>query len=313
MGAPGPLYNATDATNNTNAVAYMNSDIPAASFSGPGPFTLTFQWMCMGGSVPAEGGARLIYSVNSGANWFEVPTIYNGSNSVNTASVNLNSLAGFVPGTTPIRFGFRWFNFIGSGTHNDPPMIVDNMQVTAPSQQVNTITTTGIQPSSVCAGSTVQITFTSTGTFNPGNVYTAQLSDASGSFSNPVNIGTLPSTANAGTINAVIPPGTPPGTGYQVQILSSDPAVTGSAGSVTLTVLPAVTPSLTLNTNPPLPVCTGQPVTVVSSVNGGGPTPTFAWTVNGLPQPGNSSSFTLSNPQNGDVVAVTVTSSDPCA
>ncbi|MCX7650374.1 MAG: T9SS type A sorting domain-containing protein [Flavobacteriales bacterium] len=313
MGAPGPLYNATDATNNTNAVAYMNSDIPAASFSGPGPFTLTFQWMCMGGSVAAEGGARLIYSVNSGANWFEVPTIYNGSNSVNTASVILNSLAGFVPGTTPIRFGFRWFNFIGSGTHNDPPMIVDNMQVSAPSQQVNTITTTGIQPSSVCAGSTVQITFTSTGTFNPGNVYTAQLSDASGSFSNPVNIGTLSSTANAGTINAVIPPGTPPGTGYQVQILSSDPAVTGSAGSVTLTVLPAVTPSLTLNTNPPLPVCTGQPVTVVSSVNGGGPTPTFSWTVNGLPQPGNSSSFTLSNPQNGDVVAVTMTSSDPCA
>lgn len=313
LGAPGPLYNATDATNNTNAVAYMNSDIPAGAFTGPGPFTLTFQWMCMGGTVPTEGGARLIYSTNSGANWIELPTIYNGSNSVNTASINLSTLPGFTPGTTPIRFGFRWFNSIGSGTHLDPPMIVDNMQVTAPAQQPNTITTTSIQPAAVCAGSTVQVSFTSTGTFNAGNVFTAQLSDASGSFASPVTIGTLSSTANSGTINATIPPGTPPGTGYQIQIISSDPAVTGSAGNVTLTVQPSATPTISLVTSPSMPVCAGQPITVTATFTGGGNSPVFAWTINGQPQPNTGSSLTIPNPLDGDVVQVTMTSSDPCA
>lgn len=313
LGAPGPLYNATDATNNSNIVAYMNADIPASSFTGSGPFTLTFQWMCQGGTVPTEGGARLIYSVNSGATWFEVPTIYNGSSSVNTASINLGTLTGFVAGTTPIRFGFRWFNSIGSGTHLDPPMIVDNMQVTAPASQPNTISTTSVQPLTVCPGATVQVGFTSTGTFNPGNVYTAQLSNASGSFSSPVNIGTLNSTANSGTITCTIPPGTPAGSGYQIRVVASDPATTGSSGSITLTVLPAVTPSVTLSTTPPMPVCAGTPLTVVANVSGGGTTPTFAWTLNGLSYPGTGSSITISNPQSGDVVGVTVTSSDPCA
>jgi hypothetical protein len=313
LGAPGPLYNATDATNNTNVVAYMNSDIPAGAFSGPGPFTLTFQWMCMGGTVPSEGGAKLIYSTNSGLNWFELPTIYNGSSSVNTASINLSTLPGFTPGTTPIRFGFRWFNSIGSGTHLDPPMIVDNMQVTAPAQQQNTITTTAIQPASVCAGGTVQVSFTSTGTFNAGNVYTAQLSDASGSFASPVNVGTLSSTANSGIIIATIPPGTPPGSGYQIQIISSDPAVTGASGSITITVQPSVTPTVSLTTSPSMPVCAGQPLTINASFTGGGNTPAFAWTINGQAQPTTGSVLTVANPQDGDIVQVTMTSSDPCA
>lgn len=50
---------------------------------------------------------------------------------------------------------------------------------------------------------------------NAGNVYTVQLSNASGSFSSPVNIGTLASTATSGTIAALIPAGTVSGTGYK--------------------------------------------------------------------------------------------------
>lgn len=99
----------------------------------------------------------------------------------------------------------------------------------------NTITTGAVStpPFSVdCATSASgTVAFTSTGTFNAGNIYTAQLSDASGSFASPTNIGTLSSTGNSGTISITIPANTAAGTGYQIQIVASSPATTGSAST----------------------------------------------------------------------------------
>lgn len=77
-------------------------------------------------------------------------------------------------------------------------------------------------------GAPVTVPFTSIGTFNPGNIYTAWLSDATGSFAAPTNIGTLASTANSGNIAATIPAGTPSGTMYRIRVDASDPATTGS-------------------------------------------------------------------------------------
>lgn len=75
------------------------------------------------------------------------------------------------------------------------------------------------------------VAFTSDGTFNSGNTYTAQLSDASGSFSSPIDIGTFTSTANSGSINITIPSGTPTGSGYRIRIVSNNPFATGSESS----------------------------------------------------------------------------------
>jgi hypothetical protein len=80
-------------------------------------------------------------------------------------------------------------------------------------------------PNSSCTISQFSIPFTISGTYNAGNVFTAQLSDKFGDFSNPINLGTLTSTA-AGTITAQVPYGTPYGTGYQIRIISSNPAIT---------------------------------------------------------------------------------------
>ena len=57
-----------------------------------------------------------------------------------------------------------------------------------------TISTGVIAGSPFCVGASVSVPFTITGTFTAGNVFTAQLSDASGSFASPVAIGTLTST-----------------------------------------------------------------------------------------------------------------------
>lgn len=89
-----------------------------------------------------------------------------------------------------------------------------------------------------CSGPTSDngsVDYTATGTFNPGNTYTVQLSDASGSFSNPVNIGTLSSTGS-GNITFTIPSGTTTGSGYLIQIVSDDPSITStSIGPFTIT------------------------------------------------------------------------------
>jgi hypothetical protein len=100
--------------------------------------------------------------------------------------------------------------------------------------QSQTITTSSITGSPFWAGDPVSVPFTITGTYNAGNVFTAQLSDASGSFTTPTNIGSLTSQV-AGTISATLP-NTATGTDYRIRVVSSNPAVTGSDNSVNLTM-----------------------------------------------------------------------------
>ncbi len=82
---------------------------------------------------------------------------------------------------------------------------------------------TAYTDTAICAGDTILVPYTLLDTphFQAGNIFTAQLSDASGSFASPVNIGSRTAT-NAGTITAVIPPATTPGSNYKIRIRSSN-------------------------------------------------------------------------------------------
>jgi hypothetical protein len=89
------------------------------------------------------------------------------------------------------------------------------------------IVVAGTTPASWCKNTAFSIPFTASGTYTSGNVFTAQLSDASGSFSSPTTLGTLTSTSS-GTIMATIPNTIALGTGYKIRIISSLPAITNS-------------------------------------------------------------------------------------
>ena len=93
-----------------------------------------------------------------------------------------------------------------------------------------------ISGSPFCAGSAVAVPFTAYGTIGSGNTYTAQLSNASGSFAAPVNIGTLSSTAASGTISATIPGGTVSGAGYRIQVIASTSGFSPIPNTANLTV-----------------------------------------------------------------------------
>lgn len=76
----------------------------------------------------------------------------------------------------------------------------------------------------LCAGETIKVPYyaQSSGVFfQSNNVFTLQLSDASGSFVNPVNIGTKTSNSSD-TIIGVIPVNTPTGSGYKIRMVSSN-------------------------------------------------------------------------------------------
>jgi hypothetical protein len=93
----------------------------------------------------------------------------------------------------------------------------------------------------VCAGNTVPISFVTTGTFNTGNRFFIQLSDATGVFpALPAGeLGNVFSTTGS-TAFAAFPTGLPPGTGYRVRVVSDNPFFIGdpSAPFEIVSVLP---------------------------------------------------------------------------
>ncbi len=93
--------------------------------------------------------------------------------------------------------------------------------------ELGTITTSSLSTTTYCPGDAVQVPYTVLGTYTPGNIFTAHLSNASGSFISPTSIGTLTATTG-GTINATIPANTAAGKDYRIRVVSTNPAVTGS-------------------------------------------------------------------------------------
>ena len=97
---------------------------------------------------------------------------------------------------------------------------------------------TGTIATNLCKGAALSVPFTiNNETFNSGNIFTAQLSDETGSFVNPVLIGTL-TNVNGGTINTIIPVNAINGTGYRIRIVSSNPIITGVDNGTNITINP---------------------------------------------------------------------------
>jgi hypothetical protein len=143
----------------------------------------------------------------------------------------------------------------------------DNVSVLG-SPAANTISTgvpTGVP---VCVGESITIPYTASGTFTGGNVFTAQLSDEFGCFSNPVDIGSVTLTTS-GSIDADVPLSTIAGTGYRVRVIAANPLIYGvpSSSSVTVNALPTVTASAMESV-----LCEGQ-----STVLTGGGASSYVW------------------------------------
>ena len=292
----------------STSYSVMNSAIDA---TGMGNVTIEFIYLCAGESGSTYG--TLEYSLDN-TNWTSAAT-YSGVSTWTTATVSLPAWNN----AATLKFRFKWQN---TSAGSDPAFSVDEISVTGQSGNFASIATGSINPTSWCYQSQAAVTvpFTVTGTVNPGNVYTAQLSNASGSFASPVNIGSLTSSATGSlSIPANIPGGTPAGTGYRIRVVASDPATTGSDNGTNLTV--HALPEIDILSNPADGImCPGESVVVLASGAS-----TYSWAPpTGLSAtsgssvtatPGSTTTYTVSGTdQNGCVgmnsVIVTV---DDCA
>lgn len=91
--------------------------------------------------------------------------------------------------------------------------------------QSNAITTLNPAKTSYCVNDTIYIRFTITGTFNTGNRFTVQISDAIGNFSSSQTIGYVDAVLD-GSILASLPANLPNGSGYKVRVISNNPTAT---------------------------------------------------------------------------------------
>jgi hypothetical protein len=114
---------------------------------------------------------------------------------------------------------------------------------------------------SYCVGDTATLYFNAVGNFDAGNVFTAQLSDATGDFSSPVDIGSV-SFTTSGNIYITFPLNLTPGSGYRLRVSSSTPAVTGNKSTTDITINEL--PNIEANASDTL-LCEGIQVTLTGS------------------------------------------------
>lgn len=130
---------------------------------------------------------------------------------------------------------------------------------------------------SYCVGESATVDYVASGTFNPGNIFTAQLSDPLGSFAAPTNIGSVVAQVS-GSIPCTIPLAALNGTGYRVRVVSSNPSVIGTNNGINISIhqFPNVVANAT-----PASVCLGGNLTL----SGGGAN-SYVWNggiLNGVP------------------------------
>ena len=141
--------------------------------------------------------------------------------------------------------------------------------------QAATITTSVLNGSSFCRTTVVRVAYVVGGTIDPSNVFTAQLSDETGSFAAPTAIGSLAGTSG-GTITAMLPATVVTGSGYRVRVVASSPATIGTDNGQDLTITNIGT--VTAGSNSPL-VPASEPM-AVGAVNE--PVSSDSWAVNTL-------------------------------
>ena len=168
-----------------------------------------------------------------------------------------------------------------------------------------------IAKKNICMDDTFHLSYTVTNQFTSGNVFTAQLSDASGNFTTPVNIGTVTSSID-GSIVCNVPSGLTPGNGYRVRIVSTNPVRTSDITSP-IGIYTTLLPTVSISATPSGPYAPSQYITFASIPVDAGVAPIFQWYRNGNPIPGaNNDSLYINTLNDGDSIYIVVTSSNPC-
>ena len=213
-----------------NLIDYFDFEITPA----PG-FLLSFVSFVYTGQASSTGPTNFAFRSSLDGYLADIGTPTAGGTTINLSAAAYQNLSSNI--TFRI---YGWGASAATGTFS-----INDFTFNGTVISTNTITVSVISPTSFslpdCAtpAPITNIGFSGTGTFAAGNIFTAQLSNASGSFASPVNIGTLSLNGldPSGSItNAAIPAGTLSGTGYLIRVVSNSPVATGSPFGTPITV-----------------------------------------------------------------------------
>ena len=247
-----------------NHFARMTQDVSTVGLAGT---AFSFWWLCNGGtSIYGE----VYYSTNGGSSWNLITTPIAQYRNQPTWTQQSISLPAF-DGQSTLRFGFRFVNATSLLGGQDPGFGIDDIRIEA-QPTVNALLTLSL-PGQLCTGQAINVGYDAQGSYQPGNTFTAELSDANGSFASPVAIGSVVSTTS-GSVPCTLPPGTPAGNGYRVRVVSDLPVVTGSDNGLDIAIAPA--PNAGLSTT--ITVCDNTASFPLFAQLGGTPDAGGTWT-----------------------------------
>ena len=89
--------------------------------------------------------------------------------------------------------------------------------------------------------------------------------------------------------------------------------LTGTSNTITMTVNPVLTPSVSITANPGVSICAGTNVVFTAVPTNGGTTPAYQWQKNGGNVGTNSTTYADNGLVNGDVITCILTSNAVCA
>jgi len=249
---PGTTYTVTYTYTNpsTTCTGTTTQTVTITPATITSPATVTGTPVCAGQSVTFTFNVNCPTNASFTAELSDAAGNFPGANlgSVTPGASNVLS----IPGTTPTGTGYK-IRVLGtnpslssvSGTFTVTAGVFNGAPVLAANQ-------------TICANQTITFSFAiGACPFPPGNVFTAQLSDAAGNFGgSPTSLGTV--TPGSNTVQ--IPYTVPTGTTYRIRVVSSLPVATSPSSPVTFKVT-----SLAFSSNPTTnqtPVCAGQNFTV---------------------------------------------------
>ncbi|MDT8431209.1 MAG: fibronectin type III domain-containing protein [Bacteroidales bacterium] len=171
------------------------------------------------------------YSISNGSflpdNQFFIVLSDSMSNFISPISLQTEKVSdGVLRGTLPVPFKF---SNVAAGSYSirvissNPVNFSNEYAINARFGNCSSYMTVGSTGSQFCAGDSLDIPFTVTGSdFNPGNTFAAMLSGSLGDFSKETEIGTLQDTTT-GIIAAMIPENISAGSSYRIRIKASAP------------------------------------------------------------------------------------------
>lgn len=231
FGGPGtPVYNAGVASDRT-AISPV--------FSTVGRTNITMSFRHRGVGQANQDYTTIMLSNDGGATWTELPTRYQSQSSCTTRTVQIPVEYENIPN---FRFGFHWRNNNSGGS--DPPAAIDDIEFSVATNCEAPVANAGTA-ATICAGESVSIGGSPTGSGGEGAPYTYSWSPATG-------------LDNATVANPQASPAQT--TTYTVTVSSGG---CSSTSSVTVTVN---TPqALTTNPSGTQNLCTGQTLDITAA------------------------------------------------